>query len=159
MDLTRVIHPEEPWFHLVVGSAEDLSNAVRAVERTGKTAVRVVRGKHATTEVAFFNECAAALQFPLYFGENWDAFRDCVLDLAWLEAPGCALIIADALHLLEKAKTEAFSHFVHIVAEAAQHWNKLAEPKPFHIVFHTVPAEESAAKNRYQTAGLAVTKH
>jgi hypothetical protein len=158
MDLTRVTRPEEPWFHLAVGSAVELSNAVRAVERTGKTAARVIRGKHATTEAAFFNECAAALQFPLYFGENWDAFRDCMLDLAWLEARGCALVIADALHLLEKAKPEALSHFVQVVTETAQHWNKPAKPKPFHDVFHAVPAEESAVKSRYQAAGLALKK-
>ena len=158
MDLTRVTRPEAPWFHLVVGPSEDLSNAVRAVERTGKTAARVVRGKHATTEVEFFQECAAALQFPLYFGENWDAFRDCMLDLAWLEAPGCAPIIADALHLLEKAKPEAFSHFMQIVTEAAQHWNKRAKPKPFHVVLHAEPAEESAVKRRYQVDGLDIAK-
>lgn len=158
MDLTYVTRAEEPWFHLVIGSPDDLSNAVRAVERTGKTTARVVRGKHATTETAFFNECAAALQFPLYFGENWDAYHDCMLDLAWLEAHGCTLVIADALHLLEKAKAEALSQFVQIITEAAQQWNKLAKPKPFHVVFHAKPAEEAAVKTRFQAAGLAITK-
>jgi hypothetical protein len=158
MDLTYVTHAHEPWFHLVVGSAEDLSNAVRAVERTGKAIARVIRGKHATTEASFFNECAAALQFPLYFGENWDAFRDCMLDLAWLEARGCTLVIADALHLLEKAKPEALANFVKIVTEATQQWNKQGKPKPFHVVFHAVAAEESAVQKRFQAAGLTITK-
>jgi hypothetical protein len=158
MDLMkRINHPDEPWFHVFVGSAEDLSNAVRAVERTRKTAARVVRGKIAVTETAFFSECAAALQFPLYFGENWDAFRDCMLDLAWLEAPGCALIIADALHLLEKAKPEAFSHFVRIVTEAAGYWNEQAKPKPFHVVLHAMPADKAATISRYGSAGMATT--
>ena len=34
-----------------------------------------------------------ALAFPDWFGDNWDAFSDCLADLDWLEAPGHVLLV------------------------------------------------------------------
>jgi hypothetical protein len=42
---------------------------------------RIIRGRKSRTSAAFFDEAAAALQFPEYFGENWSAFEDCLRDL------------------------------------------------------------------------------
>jgi len=39
---------------------------------------------------------AAALQFPYYFGENWDADARLLADLAWLNADAMVICIADA---------------------------------------------------------------
>ena len=45
------------------------------------TFVRLLRGRKCSESNALFNECAAALQFPYYFGENWAALNDCLYDL------------------------------------------------------------------------------
>jgi hypothetical protein len=39
---------------------------------------------------------AAALQFPDWFGGNWDALADCLDDLSWLPAPGYVLLLDHA---------------------------------------------------------------
>lgn len=36
---------------------------------------------------------AKALSFPDWFGDNWDAFADCLADLDWLESSGHVLVI------------------------------------------------------------------
>jgi len=41
---------------------------------------------------AFLSKAAEVMQFPSYFGHNWDAFDDCITDLAWLPAKRCVLI-------------------------------------------------------------------
>ncbi len=41
----------------------------------------------------FLRAASKALQFPSYFGPNWDAFEECITDLSWLEADGYALLI------------------------------------------------------------------
>jgi hypothetical protein len=49
-----------------------------------KTECRIVRGRNCGTSTELFRECATALQFPYYFGYNWDAFEECIRDLDWI---------------------------------------------------------------------------
>ncbi|MFO0308668.1 MAG: barstar family protein, partial [Pseudanabaena sp.] len=65
-------HPETSWIHL--------------------------RGTKMRTVTGFFNEIAAAFQFPVWFGENWDAFIDIVRDRSWLS--GTIVTVYDANLLL-----------------------------------------------------------
>lgn len=39
---------------------------------------------------------ADVLQFPDWFGHNWDAFADCLEDLQWLPADGYLLVLENA---------------------------------------------------------------
>jgi RNAse (barnase) inhibitor barstar len=39
-----------------------------------------IRGTQSRNDAAFFCEISAVMQFPLYFGHNWDALRDSLRD-------------------------------------------------------------------------------
>jgi RNAse (barnase) inhibitor barstar len=39
-----------------------------------------------------FTRIAQALEFPEWFGANWDALEDCLGDLSWLEGSGYLLL-------------------------------------------------------------------
>jgi hypothetical protein len=41
-----------------------------------RVAVRFLRGRKMTTTASLLDEFSAALQFPYYFGGNWDAFDE-----------------------------------------------------------------------------------
>src|SRR5215831_6760717 len=87
------------WLHAVympVGSADELSWYLNANHQLTK----VLRGRKMATVKDLFDECAAALQFPSYFGENWAAFHECMTDLSWLQATSYVLIITDASEFL-----------------------------------------------------------
>jgi RNAse (barnase) inhibitor barstar len=70
---------------------------------------------------------AAALAFPHWFGENWDALEDCLTDLSWSGAPGHVL-------LFEGARAgDDFGVLVDILQSAAEYW--VGRGKPFFAVF------------------------
>jgi RNAse (barnase) inhibitor barstar len=159
MDLHRLTKIDGPRLHLLVATPEDLSNQARALERKSgkKLAARVVRGRKTATAAALFDECAAALQFPLYFGENWDALNDCLGDLDWLEAESVVLVLADAAHLLSKGTAEEFKRFFDILEQSATHSRNpggAGRARPYHVILHAAPAEEAALRARCKTAGI-----
>ena len=48
-------------------------------------------GSAISNKAEFLQACAKAMQFPEYFGNNWDAFEDCFTDL--LDASANPLIV------------------------------------------------------------------
>src|SRR5437868_567642 len=99
--------PNEPWFYRVTESHSALADFLLSLQREEfkHGAVRWLRGKHMPTVEHMFNEFAAALQFPYYFGENWAAFDECLADLAWLPATGYLITVFDSEYLLAKEET------------------------------------------------------
>lgn len=45
---------------------------------------------------------AEALKFPDWFGGNWDALEDCLMDLTWIDAPGYVLVLKDCDAIMEE---------------------------------------------------------
>lgn len=42
--------------------------------------------KNISTKEDLFNKFSKTLQFPSYFGKNWDAFNECFWDMEWIKA-------------------------------------------------------------------------
>ncbi len=66
-----------------------------------------------------FDACADSLQFPAYFGNNWDALQDCLGDLSWL-APRPRVILWDRAGMLASTDPEAWSVAQDVFATAAK---------------------------------------
>lgn len=47
-----------------------------------------LEGKNIEKKEQFLNHAAVAMKFPSHFGDNWDAFYDCITDLDWVESEG-----------------------------------------------------------------------
>ena len=159
MDLSHLTRPAAPWFHLLAGAPADARDTLGALDRPGGAAVRFVRGRKATADAAFFDESSAALQFPDYFGENWDAFHDCLGDLAWLHAATVVVGLLDADRLLAAGPPESAKHLATVLQEVAARRNRPAGKKaarPFHVVFQAVPAVAEEVARRWQALGLSL---
>jgi RNAse (barnase) inhibitor barstar len=64
-----------------------------------------------------------ALRFPEWFGQNWDALTDCLLDMGWLPATGYVIILdhCDGIH----GRAEAdFVTLMQTFQQAAETWRE-----------------------------------
>jgi len=95
----------------------------RVLESAAQKTMRVVpvRLVAARDKNAFLNAIAKALQFPDYFGHNWDAFYDCLLDLKHGDGAGTLLVLRSASGFA-RAEPEEFAAAVDTLADAADYW-------------------------------------
>jgi hypothetical protein len=127
--LSRI--PDEPRFWLwprdiAADSVEPMHGWQQA-----RFVVRTVRGRKMRNAQRLFDEFAAALQFPAYFGENCAAFDECLTDLGWLPAgAGHVLVITEPAEVLADDPAD-FTVLVRILADAVTDWatQELGRPR------------------------------
>jgi hypothetical protein len=112
-----------PDFIVCVGLAEEFCSIVYELQfrQSPRTIVRMVRGKNMMSPAALFDEFAAALQFPCYFGNNWNAFDECIADLEWLPGQHYIIAIVDASQVLRDEPVE-LEVFFRIMRSVAREW-------------------------------------
>jgi hypothetical protein len=159
MKHNRLLRPEGPWLHLLAGMEEAARELLQELSRSGRHVVgRVIRGQKSRTTADFFNECAAALQFPSYFGENWDAFEECLTDLEWLSGDAYVLLITNSSHLLDKEPAEQLHLLLQVLNETGQEWNQPVHDsgsrpaRPFHFMLQCRKEEEAGLRKKLQAA-------
>ncbi|MEZ4711326.1 MAG: barstar family protein [Caldilineaceae bacterium] len=111
----------------------------RAVERANWRFAHL-DGRDIANKADFLNAMSAALNFPRYFGHNWDAFEECIQDLSWLAAPGCLLLYDQFLHFAQKQPAEWRTARTILNAAAAQ-WR--AAERPIYILLRDEAAFRS----------------
>lgn len=128
------------WAFLLTGPERDVDLLAQNAARGGNCSPRVVRGQRCQSEAALFKEWSAALQFPYYFGNNWDAFEECVNDLNWIPGRGHLILIANA-HRVLPGPRERFDLLTEILANAAAHayvaGGAADGVRPLSVVFHS----------------------
>lgn len=72
---------------------------------------------------AFFRRCAAVFSLPDYFGRNWDALHECMLDFAGRGVPGAVVHWRRGTELARRAP-EAVARALEILQDAASYWRK-----------------------------------
>ena len=113
---------------------------------------RVISGAHCRTTRGLFAEIARALEFPDYFGHNWDALEECLADLEWLPAKGYVMLFSEAQLILPDDEEE-FATFLEMLSDAGEAWasgqggRDGKRPIPFHTLL-TVPEREQSKLRR-----------
>ena len=70
---------------------------------------------------AFLRQCAAVFSLPGYFGKNWDALHECLLELAASGAPGAVVHWRRGAQLARHAP-DTVNTGLEILREAARYW-------------------------------------
>ena len=144
---------------LLEGDTQAVSSAVIGWVESGLTA-RVVRGRKMRTLGGLFDEFAAVLQFPLYFGENEDAFNECIAELETLSpGKGYVVTITEPDEIL--AGAEALEWLLRSLESAAKEWAQPVElgewwdrpAVPFHVVLAGERDVVEAAARQWSSVG------
>ena len=153
--------PVEPAILVLEGEPSNAGNATFGWTEARLT-VRTVRGKKMRTTQSLFDEMAAALQFPYYFGGNWPAFDECLSDMEWLlPTSGIVIMIRDAVEVLADDSDEALAALVRTFAAATatygqpidlgEWWDRSA--LPFHVVLQATATARRHLAQRWGAAG------
>ena len=134
-----------PWTTLLMVKTGQRAESL--VHAPDGYALRVIKGGKCQTTSGLLTEFARVLDFPDYFGHNWDALEECLADLEWLPAKGYILLITDAVQVLPDE--EEYETFLEILRDAGEAWASgqagmgARRATPFHVLFAVSEREKS----------------
>lgn len=104
----------------------------------------ILDGKNLCTVKDLFAEFSRAFLFPPYFGNNWNAFDECICDLDWLKFDSIAIFIKNYDCVLQDCNKSEKEIFEELMSDAIKFWtNDFELDKPwghkalFFEVFYT----------------------
>jgi hypothetical protein len=87
-----------------------------------------IDGRAIQDKAALLHAFARALHFPAYFGQNWDAFEECLRDLSWLPPAQGRLVLYDDVASLATHQPGAWQVALAILQEAVAFWQQQQPP-------------------------------
>jgi RNAse (barnase) inhibitor barstar len=82
-------------------------------------------GAKCQTLTQFLIEIAVVFKFPDYYGQNMNAFYDCINDLAWLDYDRIKLIVENTSLLMAKETTMSVDELKQILEEIRLEWQNV----------------------------------
>ena len=161
MQTEMLFTTEAPYLHVAESTLSEITNLGWSLS-TPSVVVRFLRGKKMTSVAHLFDEFAAAFQFPYYFGENWDAFDECITDLSWIPANVYILIITNSEATLSGNDEQWFNPLTDILQNAGKEWSRPVEepkprsrpPLPFHVIFQSSEPGLGVITSRLRATGI-----
>jgi barstar (barnase inhibitor) len=153
---------QAPWLGQFVAAYDATSTAIwrlRGEQAATGVFIGTVRGWRMRRREGVFDQFAALLQFPHYFGENWNAFADCISDLDWLRVDGLVLVVLEAVEVLAEGDDDEFNLLLNVFTEASESWARHDESraaKPFHVLLHATAEQEPRLRARLAALALDV---
>lgn len=120
------------------------------------------------TRHGLYDEFAAALQFPWYFGENADAFDECIADLdGWLPTRlGYVVVVTEPELVLDGAQPDDLAWLVGSLTDARRALGRSTRTKDggaghrgplgFQVVLSARDDTAPAAAQRWRAAGAPI---
>lgn len=126
------LEAKESWTPVRLGQERALELAEEAAMRG--LGVFHLDGTRMSNRSGLFGEFSNRLQFPDYFGSNWNALDECLADLDWLDLPGYLLVIDSSRSVLSDEGTEVRRLFNGLLEDISGEWAR-SDPG---IIFRTI---------------------
>ncbi|MFD9411894.1 barstar family protein [Streptomyces sp. NPDC059989] len=121
---------------------QPLAPALEAAEKAGWTTVRLdLDGVRSKAEL--MRRCGDALRLPDWFGGNWDALADCLIDLSWLPDAAGRLVAVTSWRGFADARPRDWQVLVEILEEAVDFWRSQDEGPALTVLLADSAAAEA----------------
>jgi hypothetical protein len=167
IDIQLLKSTAPPRLHSCSVDVSSITNAVWDINRDNgpELSAKILRGNKMRSWQALFDEAAAALQFPYYFGENLNAFDECMADLEWLNARGYLIVILKADQVLADCDDAELQALITLLCNVASEWAKPVksggawdrEGKPFHVLFQSEGLKTAQFHDRLARCNVSVS--
>jgi hypothetical protein len=94
-------------------------------------------GASLTDKQAMLVALAAALDFPDWFGHNWDALEECLTDLSWWDDE--VVLLIDEVAIPETQAPEDWAILLDILDSAAAFWDEEGRRFAVYLVAGRLP--------------------
>ncbi|MBI1295168.1 hypothetical protein GC175_09430 [bacterium] len=99
--LVKMLEAGGPSGLFRIGEETDSARILAAAANRGWPACHL-RGDEIGDKATFLAQMATACGFPDYFGKNWDAFEEMLVDPSWRPAPGLLLLYDNPVTLARR---------------------------------------------------------
>lgn len=82
----------------------------------------VLDGKKISDKKTFLAAIAQSMNFPDYFGKNWDALNDCLTDMSWAEPGKGYIVLFQAPERMYKKSPQDLAVALDIFKSAIEFW-------------------------------------
>jgi RNAse (barnase) inhibitor barstar len=100
---------------------QGIREAVEQIAAEPGTKVFYLDGKKINSKETFLSKAAEAMQFPAYFGANWDAFDECITDLTWCPAQRYVILYEHG-DIFAQAEPTQYQIALDILNSAKEYW-------------------------------------
>lgn len=135
--MERFFDPSAEEFYEPVRVNTSVSLEVEAEAVSRGLGVFHLEGTRMMSQRDMFAEFARGLDFPDYFGMNWNALDECLADLDWLDHSGYLLIVGSSESILLNEGTEARNLLSILLSDVSREWANSDERVIFRVTFVT----------------------
>jgi len=159
MQLNRLLtQMDDAVFCALDAPSDILANASAKLLQDGAY-VRWLMGSRMTNKSSLLDEFSAALQFPYYFGSNWDAFDECLQQMVIPDLHSIILLIYDANRVLQ-SQPEQLQTFIASIEDARHAYQRPAfQGMPwqhFCVPFHIILQANAKDVTKWREAGASI---
>jgi Barstar (barnase inhibitor) len=115
----------------------DVALTIKEIERLKQdkgTKVFAIDGDRIVDSPSLFQEFATVMQFPEYFGHNWDALKDCLTELDGHEVDRYIMTI-DKLDRFIANDISQWTNFLDVCKSVVEYWQDTETP--VYILLHS----------------------
>jgi hypothetical protein len=110
-------------------------------------------GKMIRNKKEFLQEAQRVLEFPSYFGHNWDAFDECIADLpSWIAPADGNVILYDNFEVLAQNDPQEVQKAIYGFVRAAQ---TFTAPQPMYVLLQGDMQAAESIRNEFQLTSVS----